>query len=219
MFKRNRERITKDKDVRRQELAEAAETLFREKGFSGTSVDEIVATVGVAKGTFFYHFPSKEAVLVALGEMRLRSFREAMARKLEDPTLTPTEKVARFFGELATFRSIRRAVDWVGLGLIREDPVIHNSLVNLAMEPIVNDLTLLIDQGVESGDFRVESSRGTALCLILLCADLIHRTGSTEKILPWKQLRLTVWTIITRSLGLPDGVPNPTLTGIKAPGK
>ena len=36
--------------------------LFAEKGYENTSIEEITATVGVAKGTLYYHFSSKEEI-------------------------------------------------------------------------------------------------------------------------------------------------------------
>lgn len=48
----------------RQALLEAAATLFHEKGFDETTVEEITEQADVAKGTFFNYFPSKEALLV-----------------------------------------------------------------------------------------------------------------------------------------------------------
>jgi TetR/AcrR family transcriptional regulator, transcriptional repressor for nem operon len=50
----------------RARLIEAAQGLVRRKGFAATSVDELCAAAGVTKGAFFHHFPSKEALGVAL---------------------------------------------------------------------------------------------------------------------------------------------------------
>jgi TetR/AcrR family transcriptional repressor of nem operon len=49
----------------RQKLLEAALSVIRTKGYAATTVDELCATAGVAKGSFFHHFKSKEAVAVA----------------------------------------------------------------------------------------------------------------------------------------------------------
>ena len=46
-------------------IYQAALTLFREQGFARTSVDDVVAAAGVAKGTFFNFFPSKLGVMKA----------------------------------------------------------------------------------------------------------------------------------------------------------
>lgn len=52
----------------RARLIEAARALVRHKGFAATSVDDLCAAAGVTKGAFFHHFPSKEALGVALIE-------------------------------------------------------------------------------------------------------------------------------------------------------
>ena len=50
----------------RARLIEAARRLVRHKGFAATSVDDLCAAAGVTKGAFFHHFPSKDALGVAL---------------------------------------------------------------------------------------------------------------------------------------------------------
>jgi TetR/AcrR family transcriptional regulator, transcriptional repressor for nem operon len=50
----------------RARLIAVARSLVRHKGFAATSVDELCAAAGVTKGAFFHHFPSKEALGVAL---------------------------------------------------------------------------------------------------------------------------------------------------------
>lgn len=59
-------RIRKDPEVRQTELIDAALELFSSAGYEKTMVADIVKKVGVAKGTFFYYFPTKEAVLEAI---------------------------------------------------------------------------------------------------------------------------------------------------------
>jgi TetR/AcrR family transcriptional regulator, transcriptional repressor for nem operon len=49
----------------RQKLLDAAFGLIREKGYVATTVDELCARAGVAKGSFFHHFKDKEALAVA----------------------------------------------------------------------------------------------------------------------------------------------------------
>ena len=46
----------------KRKIFETAMQLFADKGYEATSIEEITATVGVAKGTLYYHFSSKEEI-------------------------------------------------------------------------------------------------------------------------------------------------------------
>ena len=63
-----KKRVTKAPDVRRQELMDAAVRVFSAKGISKTTVSDITDAAGVAKGTFYLYFDSKEQLLGAMKE-------------------------------------------------------------------------------------------------------------------------------------------------------
>ena len=52
----------------RQKILNAALTVIRTKGYTATTVDELCAAADVAKGSFFHHFKSKEALAVAAAD-------------------------------------------------------------------------------------------------------------------------------------------------------
>lgn len=52
----------------KRKIFETSMKLFAEKGYDATSIEEITATVGVAKGTLYYHFSSKEEIFNFLVE-------------------------------------------------------------------------------------------------------------------------------------------------------
>ncbi|TXS44713.1 TetR family transcriptional regulator [Streptomyces sp. t39] len=64
----------------RETLAEAAFQLFLERGFEGTTVDEIVARAGVGRRSFFRYFPSKEDAVFPDHESCLADMTEFLAR-------------------------------------------------------------------------------------------------------------------------------------------
>ncbi len=59
-------RIVKEAEERRNEILDAADELFGQKGFDGTSTNDILEKVGIARGTLYYHFKSKEDIMDAL---------------------------------------------------------------------------------------------------------------------------------------------------------
>ena len=57
----------------KRKIFETSMKLFAEKGYEATSIEEITATVGVAKGTLYYHFGSKEEIFNFLVEEGIKS--------------------------------------------------------------------------------------------------------------------------------------------------
>ena len=55
-------RITKEPEVRRQEILDTALKLFGENGYEKTSITDIAKAIGVAQGLCYRYFPSKEAL-------------------------------------------------------------------------------------------------------------------------------------------------------------
>ena len=60
----------KKKIETKNKIFEVAGRLFKEKGFENTTVDEITTKAGIAKGTFFNYFPTKETLLLYFGEQK-----------------------------------------------------------------------------------------------------------------------------------------------------
>jgi TetR/AcrR family fatty acid metabolism transcriptional regulator len=66
----------KQRQEREELILQAAEEVLTEKGYYETSVDEIAARVGIAKGTVYLHFPSKEDLVVAILQRNARAMVE-----------------------------------------------------------------------------------------------------------------------------------------------
>jgi AcrR family transcriptional regulator len=68
----------------RERILDVALDLFTEKGFDGTSLREIAERLGVTKAALYYHFASKDDILLAL-HMRLHAFgKDALVKLTED---------------------------------------------------------------------------------------------------------------------------------------
>lgn len=102
------EKNPRPRDLQREEtrrkVYECALHEFREKGFAAASIDEIVQRAAVSRGTFYFHFPSKEDVLLQLlGESKAR-----VARTVE--RLPPGASIDMIFERVGT----AIAAEWQG---------------------------------------------------------------------------------------------------------
>lgn len=67
----------------KRKIFETSMKLFAEKGYDATSIEEITATVGVAKGTLYYHFSSKEEIFNFLVEEGVKLLKNSIAIKTD----------------------------------------------------------------------------------------------------------------------------------------
>jgi AcrR family transcriptional regulator len=71
----------------RERILDVAQDLFTDQGFDGTSMREIAQRLNISKPAIYYHFASKEEILMAL-HMRLHEFGQAALARLADQTVT-----------------------------------------------------------------------------------------------------------------------------------
>jgi AcrR family transcriptional regulator len=100
----------------RDRLLDAASQLFHEGGIQGTGVDSIVKSAGVAKATFYRHFPSKDALVVAwLRDPRTR-WLDNIRLEVEGNGTEASQRIPLFFDAVA---------DWLATGDFRGCPYLN----------------------------------------------------------------------------------------------
>ena len=77
-------RVVKPTEQRRAEILEAALRLFSSKGFHDTTMEEVANAAGVAKGTIYLYFQSKEHLLLALKRDFMQGLTDAVADIVAD---------------------------------------------------------------------------------------------------------------------------------------
>jgi AcrR family transcriptional regulator len=153
-------RTVKTPEARRAEILQVASMLFRERGYAATSVDDIVGGVGVAKGTFYYYFRTKEDVLTALARLLADEMAQRSRAVAQDPSLGAIEKLRAIFAEQ---RRVLGARPDIMDGLHRpENRELHersNVETVRAFGPILADV---VEEGRRAGIFDVEDPLSTA---------------------------------------------------------
>ena len=80
----------------KRKIFETSMRLFSEKGYDATSIEEITATVGVAKGTLYYHFTSKEEIFNFLVEEGMKLLKNSIQIKISKCQTTIVKRLSYF---------------------------------------------------------------------------------------------------------------------------
>ena len=93
---------------RRNAILDAAARLINERGFSHTSVDDLIGAAGLSGKSHFYHyFPSKEALGMAVIDRQFERFTERGLAILSEPMIEPVDRLTLFVDTLVALQRDR----------------------------------------------------------------------------------------------------------------
>lgn len=145
-------RVVKEADERRNEILDAADELFGQKGFDGTSTNDILEKVGIARGTLYYHFKSKEDIMDALIErysVRLLGAAREIAEDQSTPILERIIRVVRAMN--LNGGSSREIMEHIHKP---QNALMHQKIQKVIIHGVPPILTGIIREGIEQGMFN-----------------------------------------------------------------
>ncbi len=86
-------RTVKDAGERKNEILDAAEVLFKQKGYEAATISDLVERLGIARGLIYYHFKSKEDILDAMLERTSAKLLAAARKAAEDKAVPAPERL------------------------------------------------------------------------------------------------------------------------------
>lgn len=92
-----------NKVIEKSELVSIAADLFRQKGYSGTSIDDIAKKVGLTKGSLYHHFAGKEELALAALAQVHEYYRANIFSILLDCKSPTVDDLARFNAAVEDF--------------------------------------------------------------------------------------------------------------------
>lgn len=143
-------RISKEHDVRRNEILDKAAGLFEERGYNNTTVNDILREVNIAKGTFYYYFKSKEEVLDAIIDRYLEIALEMAEAVKNRAELSPAEKLLQVIIGLRMGSPKSEVIQELHKP---ENALMHQKSIAgivMGLTPIMKDI---VQEGIEAGDF------------------------------------------------------------------
>lgn len=147
-------KISKEYNEKRNEILDAAEKLFSAKGYEKCTVNNILDSVGIAKGTFYYYFKSKEEVLDSI----IDRVTEMVVKRVEtiaaNNQLSPKEKLIHAILSM----KVENEIDNEFMDRLHkpENALIHQKSLTLMVKRITPYFDKIIAEGINKGVFKSE---------------------------------------------------------------
>lgn len=141
-------------EERKKELVKKAYKLFITKGYENTSVDDIIASAGIAKGTYYYHFESKEQILEEVVNMMIDEGVER-AKQILKSDLNPEEKLVYTILALRVTPEEQSMQDTIHT---KENIILHKKINDRIIDEAVPILSKIAREAKEEGLFTCDDN-------------------------------------------------------------
>lgn len=185
-------------DARRAEILEVAVALTREVGLAGLTLSEIRDRAGVSAGLVSHYFSSLDGIRVAV-------FHEIFETEAPGNQRPPTARLADAIGAFASTDATANARAWVdALQLGRANEIMRQAVI-ARMVADREEMTDLIRQGCDAGEFRCEDPARSAQRILVVLDGYLMQFLIAEEREVRDALRGVVWDLAERELGVPVG--------------
>jgi len=145
----------KEKDDKRARILDSALRVFADKGFFGAKVSDIAAEAGVADGTIYLYFKSKDDLLICLFEAQMTIITAELTSAMAGATDAP-DKLRRFVrAYMKLVESNRRGAEVIAIEL-RQSAKFMKEYSNVRFTEFLKLTASVIDEGQRAGAFRAD---------------------------------------------------------------
>lgn len=195
-------RTVKSAQERRNEILDVASELFVQKGFEGTSTNDILEKVGIARGTLYYHFKSKEEILDAIVER----INQQVVERLEE--IVCKKEIPIMERLVLAVRALRVDTELEEELMEQvhkpQNALMHQKMQEMLLRQITPLFQELIEEGIQQGLVETHFPKET-LEMILLYAFIMF-DDEMEQSEEERNLRIKAFVFnVERLLGAPTG--------------
>lgn len=140
----------KEAEARKKEILDVAEELFTVKGYDNTSTTDILERVGIARGTLYYHFKSKEEILDALIDRTIQGMVQNIRAALSDKTTAP-HKLVSFVGAMKIDSAIGKEI--TDYAHKPQNALMHQKIQGALLAVLTPIAAEIIKDGINEGSF------------------------------------------------------------------
>ena len=162
---------------RKQDLLNIAYRMFIQKGYENASVDDIIIEAGIAKGTYYYYFESKEATLEAVIEMMIEKAENIAKAALMNPVPIPQKLASVVYA----FQPNKDEIVITDVLERKENIVMHDKIGKKIVEVAVPILSDIVREGIAQGIFVCTNVEERVKMLLIMSQNMFDYGAYSNK--------------------------------------
>ena len=149
-------RIVKKHLERKNEILDTAEKLFYQQGYEKVSIANIIDTIGIAKGTFYHYFKSKEELLDQIIERQVLRIDQIIERVLEEPEENALVELNNLYASIGEYKAGNKEVFLLMTKALYSEGniILLNKLTKSRIKTVAPKIARVISRGIDENIFH-----------------------------------------------------------------
>ncbi|MGN0488319.1 MAG: TetR/AcrR family transcriptional regulator [Ruminococcus sp.] len=192
-------------EIKYNKILDALQVLLKDKEIGSITVEEIAKKAGMGKGSIYYYFPSKDAILEALVERNYKKPIETAKNLAKQTNVSPFTRMAMIFQVCRSSSSVFHFSNTqTRFESTQEMYLIHQKYLNHLISELKPVLAEIINQGIEKGEIHFYYPSALAEIVLIVLSVKLDNTliPSTDE-----EIEETILALISL---LEKGTDNPS---------
>lgn len=200
------------------QILDALQTLLENKNLQTISVSEIAQTAGIGKGSIYYYFPSKEAILEALITRSYEKPLETAKNLAKQTNISPFIRMAMIFQACRNSSSEFLRHDSSAPAISsQEKSYLHQKYLSHMVLELKPALTAIITQGIENGEIHFDYPSALAEIVLIVLSIKLDNTLIPSKTEDIEETILGLISLLEKGTENPPGSLNFLTTMVESP--
>lgn len=192
-------------------ILEALQQLLEDRTMQNISVSDIAKAAGIGKGSIYYYFPSKEAILDALIERNYEKPLKTAKNLAARTEISPFTRMAMILqacrNSSAAFLSQNKEQRNAGINA-QDFAFLHQKYMNHLIAELKPALTEIIQQGIDAGEIHFEYPAALAEIVLIVLAVKLNNTFLSSTAEDSENTIRGLVALLENGTGIPQGTLN-----------
>ena len=170
-------------ELGKESIFQAVLLIYKDEGYDGLTMHNVASKAGMATGTIYNYFESKDTILDYVEDRMLKNFVKSGQHIFNSGT--PVEKLSAFIKHCFTF-SVDNLLSFTLLRQAHVGPPFQPESIDKWDKAVFQFLDKIIEEGIAAGRFRNIDPRKTATCILELIVGIVQRNNNRQMLDPEK---------------------------------
>lgn len=189
-------------------ILDALHQLLEDETMQNISVSDIAKKAGIGKGSIYYYFPSKEAILDALIERNYEKPLKTAKNLASQTEVSPFTRMAMILQACRNSSDAFLSQDNTVMSNAKESAFLHQKYMNHLIAELKPSLTEIIRQGVAAGEIHFEYPAALAEIVLIVLAVKLNNTFLSATAEDSEDTIRGLVALLERGTGVPEGALN-----------